>query len=275
VSDADEFASVRRDPDPISRGRRATELLTIYQQRATELARLRRAAIEQAHRDRDMSYTEIASALGITKGRVTQIRTAAPSPERAFFGVGPVAIGVPYRYQTTDRERPLIAAEDAQAGEQVEQLLTGLGFAVSRFQIEPDRADLPTSDAVVICGPKSSPMATELLGRDPALAIVEDNGRWWIQPTRSDRRYGSPTDDRQPASADLAYVARHRGSDRTTIHVAGLHAIGSLGAVHYLTDHLAATFADAGDESFSCVVRADYDGLDITDSELIAGPYIW
>jgi Sigma-70, region 4 len=54
----------------------------VYQQRAVELARLRRAAIEEAHRDRGLSYTEIAEALGITKGRITQIRDTAPLPER-------------------------------------------------------------------------------------------------------------------------------------------------------------------------------------------------
>src|ERR1044071_7121188 len=100
----------------------ATDLLTTYQQRAAELARLRRAAIEEAHHS-GMSYTEIAAALGITKGRITQIRSTAPDPERALFGVGPVSIGVPWRYQTTDRERPLIAAEDAETGESLEQLL--------------------------------------------------------------------------------------------------------------------------------------------------------
>src|SRR5687767_3762361 len=107
-----EFENVRREPDPVRRGKRATDLLTIYQQRATELARLRKAAIEEAHRVGGLSYTEIAAALGITKGRITQIRNDAPRPERALFGIGPVSIGVPYRYQTTDRERPLIAAED-------------------------------------------------------------------------------------------------------------------------------------------------------------------
>jgi hypothetical protein len=275
VSDADEFASVRRDPDPISRGRRATELLTLYQQRAAELARLRRAAIEQAHRERDMSYTEIASALGITKGRVTQIRSTAPVAERAFFGVGPVAIGVPYRYQRTDRERPLIAAEDAAAAERAEQLLTGLGFAISRFQIEPERVEQPPGDAVVICGPKSAPMAENLISRDPALSIVEDSGRWWIEQEDSDLRHGSPADEPNPDAADLAYVARHREGNRSLVHIAGLHAIGSLGAVHYLTNHLAATFRDTADESFSCIIRAQYDGIEIVGSELVAGPFLW
>lgn len=75
---ADDFESVRRDPDPVRRGRRATDLLTIYQQRAAELARLRRAAIEEAHREQGMSYTEIAAALG--SRREGSRRSATPRP---------------------------------------------------------------------------------------------------------------------------------------------------------------------------------------------------
>jgi hypothetical protein len=273
VSESAEFEAVRREPDALRRGRRATELLTLYQQRATELARLRRAAIEEAHRERGMTYTEIATALGITKGRITQIRGSAPTVERAFFGVGPIAVGVPYRYQTTDRERPLIAAEDARSGEQVEQLLSTLGFAVTRFQIEPETEALPDGDSVVICGPKSSPMASDLLARDPALAFIEDSGRWMIEERSSGKRHSSPSDAGTPA--DLAYLARHQMGDRAVVHVAGIHAIGSLGALHYLTRNLGELHAKTGETGFSCVIRAEYDGLDVTASELAVAPIVW
>lgn len=275
VSESSEFEEVRRDPDPLRRGRRATELLTLYQQRATELARLRRAAIEEAHNDGGMTYTEIASALGITKGRITQIRSSAPAVERGFFGVGPVAVGVPYRYQTTDRERPLIAAEDARAGDGVEQLLAALGFAVTRFQIEPETEAVPNGDAVVICGPKSSSMATKLLDRDPALSFIESGGRWLIEEAATGERHGSPADADPATSADLAYLARHRIGDRTVVHVAGIHAIGSLGALHHLTNTLGVLHAQTEGQPFSCIVRAEYDALDVTASALAAGPFVW
>ncbi|TVT33081.1 hypothetical protein FNH05_27345 [Amycolatopsis rhizosphaerae] len=275
MTSSEEFESVRRDPDPIRRGQRATELLTIYQQRATELARLRKAAIEEAHRDRGMSYTEIAAALGITKGRITQIRSTAPGIERAFFGVGPVSIGVPYRYRTTDRERPLIAAEDAQTGDQLETLVSALALSVSRYQIEPDRGDPPAGDSIVVCGPKSAPIGAALLARDPALHMVEDHGRWWIERHADGERFGSPSDEAQPQSADVAYVARHKVDGRVIVHIAGIHGIGSLGATHYLTGHLAEVFRKVGDKPMSLVVRASYDGLTITQSELAAGPYTW
>ena len=44
----DEFEDVQAEPDALRQARRATELMAIYQQRGTELARLRREAIERA-----------------------------------------------------------------------------------------------------------------------------------------------------------------------------------------------------------------------------------
>jgi len=74
----DEFESVRADPDPVRRARRATELLMVYQQRSAELADLRRDAINQAATDQGLTFSAIAKAIGLTKGRITQIRQAGP-----------------------------------------------------------------------------------------------------------------------------------------------------------------------------------------------------
>jgi hypothetical protein len=222
-----------------------------------------------------MTYTQIAVAMGITKGRISQIRGTAPAPERAFFGVGPVSVAVPLRHGLAGRQRPLIAAEDAQTGQEIAGLLAGYALAVTRYQIEPGAAVPPPGDTVVICGPKSVPAGEALLARDGALAMREDTGRWWIVHRVTGECYGSPADEPAPVSADLAYVGRHQDGARVAVHIAGIHAIGSLGAVHYLTRHLAELFAQAGDTSFSLVVRASYEGLAITSSSLVAGPLTW
>jgi len=275
VGATDDFDDVRRDPDPVRRGRRATELLAVYQQRAAELARLRRVAVEDAHRELGMSYTQIAAAMGLTKGRVSQIRGTAPPPERAFFGTGPVSVGVPLRHGTAGRQRPLVAAEDMRAGEEAARLLEGYGLAVTRYQIGPGTASAPPGDAVVICGPKTAPVGAALLARDSALDMREDGGRWWIVQRATGQRLGSPTDEADQEPADLAYVGRHQPDEHVTVHIAGIHAIGSLGAVHYLAGHLAELFAGGGDASLSLVTRASYDGLEITGSSLAAGPFTW
>jgi len=275
MTEADDFTSVRRDPDPLRRGRRATELLTIYQQRATELARLRREAIEQAH-GQGLSYTEIASTLGITKGRITQIRGTAPGPERAFFGVGPVGVGVPLRYGTDDRARIYIDASDLMAQESAEGILSGLMLTSRRFAIQSTQADPPAGDAVVICGPKSAPIGARLLMEDPHLGFVNEGGRWWITDAVTGRRHGSPYGDNPQELADLGYLARHQYADHVVIHVAGIHSMGSLGVVHFLAHHLSNVYRQSGEQSFSAVVRCQFnDQTTPTDSQLLLGPYIW
>ncbi|WP_026452812.1 sigma-70 RNA polymerase sigma factor region 4 domain-containing protein [Saccharomonospora iraqiensis] len=70
-----ELETLRTEPDPIRRGLRASELIEHYQQCAAEAAELRKQAIDEAH-DHGMSYTDIADALGLTKGRISQIRAS-------------------------------------------------------------------------------------------------------------------------------------------------------------------------------------------------------
>jgi len=276
MAEPDDFEAVRRDPDPIRRGRRAGELLTIYQQRATELARLRRAAIEQAYRERAMSFTEIAKALGLSKGRITQIRTDAPPPERAFFGVGPVTIAIPHRYGIEGRALPVIAAEDVQTATEIEQLVSGLALSFTRVGIGPETDKPPMDDAVVICGPKSARVGAALLADDPVLTMIEHERRWWITNRETGERYGSPSDDVPARTGDLAYLSRRRDDDRVLVHIAGLHAVGSLGVASYLAEHLSDLYAEAlNDDSFSAAVECEFDGLLITQTRLLAGPFAW
>lgn len=271
----DEFADVRRDPDPVSRGRRATELLAVYQQRSTELARLRHEALEEAHEQLGMPYSQIATAIGITKGRVTQIRTSAPSRARALFGVGPVTIVLPYRYQVTDRERPLLAAEDVAAGELAKQLLESFGFATRTAQLGPDDQQLPEGDLFVICGPKSSPAVAQLFDSDPRLTMTEDRSGWFIENRATNERYRSPLDEATERASDMAYIARRTDGTRTITHVAGIHAIGSLGAVEYLTQQAADLYQATEPRDFSLIVASDHNGLTITRTEAPELPLVW
>jgi hypothetical protein len=275
VSTLDDFDAVRRDPDPIRRGRRATALMAAYQQRAAELARLRREAIEEAHQDQGLTYTEIATAIGITKGRVTQIRSGAPSRERAFFGVGPVHVGVPLREGTDDRTRSYIDATDIAAQQDMETLLASLALTAEPFTIPPETTTAPAGDTVIVCGPKSAPIGAELIETDPRLGMARDRGHWCIVSKTTGERFGSPMDDQPPEDADVGYLSRRRDGDRVIVHIAGVHSPGSRGVVRYLGQHLADLYRETGDESFSLAVRCHFDGLAITGSEILSGPHPW
>src|SRR5690242_19665974 len=192
--------------------------MSIYQQRATELARLRREAIEEAHETQGLTYTEIAAKFGITKGRITQIRGGAPARERAFFGVGPVQVGVPLREGSDDRMRSYVDAADLATQEDTATLLASLALAAEPYTIPPDTTTVPDGDVVVICGPKSAPIGAQLLDEDPRLGIVRD-GRWWIVDKTTGERYGSPLTGNPEGGADLGYLSRRRDGDRVVVHV--------------------------------------------------------
>lgn len=70
----DDIEELREEPDPVHQAARATELINECRQRITQLAALRRTAIEHAHHDHGMSFADVADSLGITRGRITQIR---------------------------------------------------------------------------------------------------------------------------------------------------------------------------------------------------------
>nr|WP_246598158.1 sigma-70 family RNA polymerase sigma factor [Nocardia tengchongensis] len=273
MATAEEFEQVRNDPDPIRRGQRAAELMIIYQQRATELARLRKAAIEEAHRN-GLSYTEIADQLGITKGRISQIRSTAPGPERAFFGVGPVAVGIPRRFGFEEgRERPFFDANDEATREAIEGTLTRLSLANSRFAIDPDMSEPPAGDSVIICGPKSAPIGRHLLDADPVLDFERTEEAWGITDSRSGHRHRSPYRLDSSVRTDLGYFSRRREAGRVLVHIAGITSIGSLGVAHWLDRNLNEVFS-ASSTFISGVVECDFDAdFAVTDSRMVAGPY--
>jgi hypothetical protein len=249
--------------------------MSIYQQRATELARLRREAIEEAHRGQGLTYTEIAAALGITKGRVTQIRSGAPARERAFFGVGPVRVGVPLREGTDDRMRSYVDAADLSTQEDADTLLGALALTTQPFTIPPNMTAVPDGDVVVICGPKSAPIGAELLDTDPRLGMVRTDDRWWIVDKMTGERFGSPMSVQPAGNADLGYLSRRVDGDRVIVHIAGIHSPGSRGVVHYLTRNVAELHSQTDGASFSLAVRCTLDGLAVVDSELLTGPHRW
>ncbi|MGY2029449.1 sigma-70 family RNA polymerase sigma factor [Nocardia gipuzkoensis] len=273
MGNAEEFELVRIDPDPIRRGRRATDLITVYQQRAIELARLRKEAIEEAHKS-GLSYTEIAEMIGITKSRISQIRTSAPPAERAFFGVGPVAIGIPHRFGLEEgRERPFIDQSDQAVRDELEANLSRLSLSSNRFAINPDTASVPDGDAVIVCGPKSAPIARNLLQDDASLAFERSDETWWIVDSHTGQRHCSPYRRNSADRSDVGYLSRRVADDRVIVHIAGITSVGSLGVTHWLASNLAAVYNPA-DRFTSCIITCDFDTeFTVTDSRLIAGPY--
>lgn len=269
----DEFTSVRGETDPLEQARRATELLSVYQQRATELARLRKLAIERAAAERHMSFAAVAAAVGISKGRVTQIRQSAPPAERGFFGVGPVTVAIPERTMP-GRALPVVATEDTRCAAAVTTLLEQLHFQVRPALVPAVGGwEPPAGDVVAICGPKSSSRVATLLAADPLLRFAAtDAGRWFLAEADGDRSWHSGMDGDPPHDDDVAYLGRLPRAEGTLLVIAGVHAIGSLGAVTWLAAHLAELHDQVGAAPFSMVVRCTHAAGAIRTAEAATSP---
>ncbi|WP_460701441.1 helix-turn-helix domain-containing protein [Myceligenerans halotolerans] len=268
---SDEFEHVRAEEDPIRQARRATELLQTYSQRSHELARLRKAAIDRAHDQLGMTYTEVASKVGISKGRITQLRKGAPPAERAFFGVGPVTVAFPIR-KNGDRALGVVAIEDDTATKNMSGILESLSLAVDTYPIPPSGDWEPPADAVAICGPKSSHITAQAVRNDPFLSFEPDEvGRWVITDRKTGDVFVSPSDAGDP-TREIAYVARLRRNRRIILIIAGVHALGSVGAVEYLRRNLPDLYVAVGDGPFSLVVTSAFDGMTVTETSALWGP---
>ncbi|MCN0180108.1 hypothetical protein [Salinispora arenicola] len=149
-------------------------------------------------------------------------------------------------------------------------------FQVDHFRIPPDGQWQPRGDVAAICGPKSSPVTAQAISSDPVLMFEPDDaGRWTIRERDGSRVYESPMDDpTAPRWADVAYVGRLALKEQTIFIVAGVHALGSVGAIDYLARNLPDLYAHVGTHRFSMVIRSEHDGDTVTRSELACPPRI-
>lgn len=268
--DNDPFEAVRQEPDPLERARMAGDLMAVYRQRGYDLARIRRDAINEVVSQRGVTFSAVGAELGLTRGRISQIRKDAPATERAFFGVGPIDVATPTR-PSPDRPEGVIAVEDAESSRIITDLLRDLAFEVRPVAIPLDGAWTPRHEAVAICGPKSSHVSAEILEQAPKLRFHEVEGRWVIEDRQTGQRFESPLDDGTKGE-DVAYIGRVTRAGKTVLVIAGVHALGSVGAAAYLAENLTAIHDAVGADDFSMVVRSKFDGLTPTTKEAAWGP---
>jgi hypothetical protein len=264
--------------DPAERAKRAGELLAAHQGYVNQLAAIRREAIAEL-RATGLSYAQVGEALGVSRGRIAQLRGPAVEIEQDFFGGKVVAITTPLRTSGTDR--PVIAHEDFASATALARFLETFEIETTMSQVAPDgTVDFTPPALVAICGPKSSPVIAQLIAEDEAYDFSAGaDGRWRITDRATGESFASPMDDHPPADADYAYLARLAGPEgKPVLVIAGIHAIGSLGAVHYLTRtaNLHELHRLVGVKPFSAVVSSSFNRptLQITHSALAAPPVV-
>ncbi|MCB5169319.1 sigma-70 family RNA polymerase sigma factor [Streptomyces bambusae] len=274
----EEMQQVAQVAVPVERAKAASTLMADYSGRVTELARIRREAIEEAAAG-GMSQSEIAAHLGVSRGRVGQLASQGPPPERAFFGTDLVTVSLGGKYEagkSPEEMGEVIAREDLANFDHLRKLMGALKLD-SQYEVIPPTGivNLNRDNHVVVCGPRLSPIIAQVLEGDDNLRFQKDHA-WHLVDLKTQEVYRSPMDE-DGSAADVGYLARLPRLDGkgTFIYAAGIHAIGANGVVHYLENNLADLYRDVRTRRFSTLISCRYDPktLEVIESKRVTPIY--
>ena len=118
-------------PDPVVRAKEAAGLLDRYQAVVNELSRIRRESVEEMIAA-GMSHAQIAEALGVSRGRISQLTKAGPAPERAFWGTDELTVALGGKLEAPKKAAgepgPVLAQEDFQAYLDLSESVKAMGL---------------------------------------------------------------------------------------------------------------------------------------------------
>lgn len=265
--------------DPVDRAKATIDLMARYQSRVNELSRIRREAIEEAQAA-GMTQAEIATRLGVSRGRVGQLASAGPPPERAFFGTDLVTVSVAGMYEAgkgpEQNPSEVVTREDLNNFEHLRKLVTGMKLD-AQYEVIPPAGivNLNRNNHVVICGPRRSPIVAQVLEGDDNLRFQKDTA-WHVVDQVAGKEYRSPLDE-DGTAGDVGYLGRLPRLDGkgTFLYIAGIHAIGASGVVHYLENNLAELYREVRTRRFSTLISCRYDPqtLEVLESRRVTPLY--
>ncbi|WP_405767438.1 sigma-70 region 4 domain-containing protein [Streptomyces sp. NBC_00080] len=265
--------------NPVDRAKAAIELMARYQSHVNELSRIRREAIEEAQAS-GMTHAEIAKRLGVSRGRVGQLASAGPPPERAFFGTDLVTVSLGGKYEAgkaaDQRPNEVVAREDLSNFEHLRKLLGGMKLDTQYEVIPPTGiVNLNRDNHVVVCGPRLSPIVAQVLEGDDNLRFARDSA-WHLVDQVAGQEFRSPQDE-DGSAGDVGYLGRLPRLDGkgTFLYIAGIHAIGANGVVHFLENNLAELYREVRTRRFSTLISCRYDPktLEVLESRRVTPLY--
>lgn len=251
-------------PDPADRAQRASDLVGRYQAAMTEVSRIRREALDDMVSN-GMTHAEIAAKIGTTRARVTQLLSSGPRPERAFLGTGTLTIAIGGKTEQGRRDQatqPVVSAEAVKAYETLSALARSLSLQTQQEVVPPPgMVNLNRTNLIVLTSPRLLPFVGQVLESDARYGFAKDGqGCWYLVDREAGIDY-RPPQDVTGEPCDYAYVGRLPRPDGrgTFLYLAGVHAMGTLGAARYLETHLDELYRDLKTRRFSLLIRSDYD----------------
>jgi hypothetical protein len=247
-----------RELPALDRARAASAFLDQASTLSKEASRMRREAIEELLRE-GMSQAEISRRLGLSRGRISQLLATGPPAERLFWGDGDITVAIGGKVEA-GKAQPgrVVALEDFDTFTELCKLLQSVQLDATHEVIPASgMVQLNRPNLVVICGPRLSPLLAQVIESDPVLGFAEDEHGWHLLDRQADEIYRSPA----PQHSDIAYFGRLPRLDGrgTFLYMAGIHAPGPAGVIHYLTQELGDLYREVGLRRFSTLIESRFD----------------
>lgn len=147
----------------------------------------------------------------------------------------------------------------------------------AQYEVIPSTGivNLNRENLVVVCCPRLSPIVAQVLEGDNNLRFEKDRA-WHLVDQQAGKEYRSPMDE-DGSAGDFGYLGRVPRLDGrgTFLCVAGIHAIGANGVVHFLENNLAELYREVRTRHFSTVISCRYDPetLDVLESRRVTPLY--
>lgn len=255
----EELAELAR-ADATTRAIRATELAAYHQDVVAELSRIRREALNELVAE-GKTHRELGLLLGVTPARIGQLLSSSsgPKPERALLGTGALTIAVGGKPEGP-RTNPstVMSVEATKARDLIADAAVCLEFTVTHETVDPPgMVNLNRLNLIVLGSPRLLPFVAQVLEADSNLGFGSGAQGWYL--TAGDTIYRSPIDHGEPA--DYAYIGRlpRPDSKGTFLYLAGIHAMGTLGAAAYLTGNIAELYQQVKNKRWSVLIECRYD----------------
>jgi hypothetical protein len=253
--------------NPVERARLASDLASRLQAAVVEVSRIRREALDEML-SQGMTHAEIATKIGTTRARVSQLLSSGPRPERAFLGSGilTVAIGGKFEQGRKDSsQQPVVSSEAAKAFEVLSTLAGSLSLQATQEVVPPPGfVQLNRTNLIVLTSPRLLPFVGQVLEADSRYRFASSKGDWYLVDRVEGVEYRSPLDAGTMSDpCDYAYVGRLPRPDGrgTFLYLAGIHSIGTLGAAKFIDENIEELYKEFKSRRFSLLVRCQCNSL--------------
>lgn len=248
--------------DDEARLERAHELVGFHNERANEASRIRKEALMKLV-DAGRSPAELSRVLKVTQSRIGQLLASGPRAERALLGTGAITVAIGGKWEAGKSEQSanaVVSREAMAAYHLLQETCRDCKLDVKHEVVPPPgMVRLNVENLIVIGSPRILPLVGQVLEADENLGFDSGAQGWFLVDRQQNQPYRSPSDSGEPS--DYAYIGRLPRPDGkgTFLYIAGIHAMGTLGATHYLANNLSELYQTVRTGRWSTLIATHYD----------------